>query len=80
MKLEPTNKPDINIRNTMNLNRGFYDWGHKFMYNSDLLIFLLEQAGFSEIKQVDFQEGLLGTTDLAKYKEDSIYVTAIKKT
>ncbi|MGK7942567.1 MAG: hypothetical protein AB4062_20895 [Crocosphaera sp.] len=80
MKLEPTNKPDVNIRNTMNLNRGFYDWGHKFMYNSDLLIFLLEQAGFSDIQQVDFQQGLLGTTDLAKYKEESIYVTAIKHT
>ncbi|HAC62963.1 MAG TPA: hypothetical protein DCF68_05360, partial [Cyanothece sp. UBA12306] len=79
MKLNPTNEATDNIRNAINLNRGFYDWGHKFMYHSDLVIFLLEEAGFSNIEQVDFQKGLLGKTDLAKYKQVSIYVTAIKQ-
>lgn len=79
MKLNPTNGLENNIRNVINLNRVFYDWGHKFMYNSDLLIFLLEEAGFSNIEKVNFQKGLLGKTDLAKYKEASIYITAIKQ-
>ncbi|MDJ0846655.1 hypothetical protein [Crocosphaera sp.] len=78
IKLEPTDDLANNIRNTLGINRSFYDWGHKFMYNSDLLIVLLKQAGFSEITEVDFREGLLGETDLHKYKDGSIYITAIK--
>ncbi|MDJ0598938.1 MAG: hypothetical protein QNJ37_08885 [Crocosphaera sp.] len=79
IKLEPTNSPENNIRSTLGINRSFYDWGHKFMYNSDLLVVLIKQAGFSEIKEVDFREGLLGETDLDKYKDGSIYITAMKK-
>ena len=79
LKLNPTNELENNIKNAINLNSSFYNWGHKFMYNSDLLIFLLEEAGFSNIEKVDFQKGLLGKTDLGKYKEKSLYVTAIKQ-
>ena len=60
IKLETTNSPENNIRNTLNINRSFYDWGHKFMYNLDLLLLLIKQAGFSDIKAVSFREGLLG--------------------
>ncbi len=80
IKLEPTDSPENNIRNTLGINHSFYDWGHKFMYNSDLLIFLVKQAGFSEIKEVGFRQGSLGETDLDKYKHGSIYLTAIKGT
>jgi hypothetical protein len=55
-----------------------YGWGHKFMYDAKLLNLLMEEAGFSELKEVTFREGLLGETDLAKYKAESIYMTGIK--
>ncbi|MDJ0687817.1 MAG: hypothetical protein QNJ41_04845 [Xenococcaceae cyanobacterium MO_188.B32] len=82
--LENTNlaqlsNPRDSILRTIRVNRKFYDWGHKFMYNNTLLIFLMEEAGFSEVQQVKFREGLLGETDLEKYGcGESIYVTGIK--
>ena len=48
------------------------------MYDAKLLNLLMEEAGFSELKEVTFREGLLGETDLAKYKAESIYMTGIK--
>lgn len=78
MSLGQLNSPQESIQRTIKINQSFYDWGHKFMYNSDLLTLLIEQAGFVEVQQVQFQEGLLGETDLKKYKQASIYVTGIK--
>jgi len=77
------NRPNLTdsqkaINSTLAMNRMAYGWGHKFMYDAKLLNVLMEEAGFSELKEVTFREGLLGETDLAKYKAESIYMTGIK--
>ncbi len=70
--------PSTSIRRTLDVNRGFYGWGHKFMYNLDLVTLLMEEAGFKEVKAVEFRSGFLGNTDLEKYKNESLYVTGFK--
>ncbi len=37
-----------------------YAWGHKFMYDAELLTVLMKEAGFSNIKEVTYGKGLLG--------------------
>jgi predicted SAM-dependent methyltransferase len=59
-------------------NRLIYGWGHKFMYDAELLSLLLEKAGFSEVKEVTFGEGLLSETDNPSRRFQSIYLTGIK--
>lgn len=70
--------PSTSIRRTLAVNRGFYGWGHKFMYNLDLVTLLMEEAGFKDVKTVEFRTGFLGNTDLEKYKNESLYVTGFK--
>ena len=55
-----------------------YGWGHKFMYDPELLTILMEEVGFTEVKEVNFKEGILGETDNLKHKSESIYLTGIK--
>ncbi|MBP0026765.1 hypothetical protein PN466_05380 [Roseofilum reptotaenium CS-1145] len=55
-----------------------YSWGHQFMYDAELLTALMEKAGFSDVKEVAFQEGLLYETDLKSRQQESIYLTGIK--
>lgn len=55
-----------------------YGSGHKFMYDSELLILLMEEAGFQEVQQVRYQEGLLGYMDTPGREIHSIYLTGIK--
>lgn len=38
------------------LNRAFYGWGHRFLYNDVVLLDLLKEAGFSEIKFFKYGE------------------------
>ncbi|MEM1168645.1 MAG: methyltransferase domain-containing protein [Cyanobacteria bacterium P01_H01_bin.35] len=59
-------------------NRLIYGWGHCFMYDAVLLKFLLEEAGFSEVEQVNFGSGILGETDVAEYRQESIYLKGKK--
>lgn len=59
-------------------NRLIYDYGHQFMYDADLLTVLMEEAGFSEVKEVSFSEGVLGETDLPHRQPESIYLTGVK--
>ena len=56
-----------------------YGWGHKFMYDVNLLTVLMEEAGFSAVTEVSFGEGLLGENDTLKHKDESMYLTGIKK-
>ena len=43
--------PDIHVyKASYVINNAFYNWGHRFLYDSDLLKTLMEQAGFVEIK------------------------------
>ena len=59
-------------------NKLIYDYGHQFMYDAELLSLLMEEAGFSEVKEVTFKTGLLGETDAEWQQPESIYVTGIK--
>ena len=56
----------------------FYGFGHKFMYNAELLTVLMEEAGFSKVKEVTYGEGLLGETDPPYREHESMYLTGIK--
>lgn len=38
------------------INRAFYGWGHKFLYNDTVLCDLLKKAGFKEIKFFKYGE------------------------
>ena len=59
-------------------NRLIYGWGHCFMFAPDLLKSLLEEVGFSEVKQVSFSSDILGETDLELYQKESIYLIGKK--
>lgn len=59
-------------------NKLIYDYGHQFMYDAELLSLLMEEAGFSEVKEVTFTTGLLCETDAEWQQPESIYVTGIK--
>mgnify|MGYP003986967965 CR=1 FL=1 len=55
-----------------------YRWGHKFMYDAQLLIALLEEAGFVNVFEVASEEGFLGNTDVLRRSLETIYITAFK--
>ncbi|MDJ0579748.1 hypothetical protein [Crocosphaera sp.] len=59
-------------------NKLIYGWGHCFMFAPDLLKILLEEVGFSEVKQVDFGSDILGESDLEIYRKESIYIIGKK--
>ena len=66
------------IKNMLERNRLIYCHGHQFMYNVDLLTFLMLEVGFSEVKEVHFQQGLLGSSDVPERQAESIYLTGTK--
>ena len=39
-----------------NLNRGFYGWGHRFLYNDSALAAALEEAGFRDVRYFKYGE------------------------
>jgi hypothetical protein len=59
-------------------NKIIYGHFHQFMYEPELLLALLEEVGFSDIKQVDCGEGLLADSDRPERAFETIYVTASK--
>lgn len=59
-------------------NKLIYGYGHQFMYDAKLVIVLMEEAGFSEVKEVTFARGVLGETDLTERQPESIYLTGVK--
>lgn len=63
---------------TLAKNKLIYGWGHCFMFDPYLLKTLLEEAGFSEVKQVSFGSDILGETDIERYREESIYLIGKK--
>ena len=71
--------PYSNLSNrTLAMNRVIYGSQHRFMYDAKILRVLLEEAGFTEVKEVAFREGLLNETDIEFRASESIYLTAIK--
>jgi hypothetical protein len=57
-------------------NQLIYGHFHQYMYEPELLIALLEEVGFSDVRQVEFGEGALALSDRLERRDESIYVTA----
>jgi len=71
--------PSQGVKNQMLAkNSLIYSWGHQFMYDAELLTALMEKAGFSDVNEVAFQEGLLHQTDMKWRQPESIYLTGVK--
>jgi Methyltransferase domain len=63
-------------KDAISRNQLIYGHFHQYMYEPELLIALLEEVGFCGVKQVDFGEGLLASSDRLERREESIYITA----
>ena len=63
---------------TLAKNKLIYLWQHRFMYDAELLGILMEKAGFREVKEVTFGEGILAQTDIPSHQLESIYLTGAK--
>jgi predicted SAM-dependent methyltransferase len=63
---------------TLAKNLLIYAYKHQFMYDAELVIILMEEAGFKNIQEVSYGQSLLGETDVSKRQAESIYVTGIK--
>ena len=71
--------PYLNLSDhTLAMNRLIYGHQHRFMYDAKILKVLLEEAGFTKVKEVDFREGILNDYDIEFRAPESIYITAIK--
>ena len=55
-----------------------YNHGHKFMYDVELLTFIMQEAGLKEVKKFAFSKGLLGESDVLERQAETIYLTGIK--
>ena len=64
--------------NILSLNNLFYGWSHCFMYSSDLLVELLLDSGFKDVKVVDFGIGKLSQFDFKERKFESLCIVAKK--
>jgi predicted SAM-dependent methyltransferase len=57
----------------------FYSWGHKTMYDFELLLLLCRAAGFEQIEQRRFGESRIQPSQDSEHRRlESIYVEAIK--
>ncbi|WP_445721074.1 methyltransferase domain-containing protein [Flavobacterium sp.] len=64
--------------NILSLNNLFYGWSHRFMYSSELLIELLLDSGFTDVKVVDFGTEELSQFDFKERKFESLCIVAKK--
>lgn len=64
--------------NIIALNNLFYSWGHKFMFSEGLLINLLSEAGYSNVRVCSHGNGVLGKFDSEHRRFESIYVEGSK--
>jgi predicted SAM-dependent methyltransferase len=73
--------PEISqIKNhTLVKNLIIYGYKHQFMYDVELIALLMKEAGFQEVKESFFGEDLLGDTDVSLRRDESIYLTGVKK-
>ena len=66
----------------MTINRVFYDYAHRFIYDFETMAQLLRNAGFVNVAEAQFRQGsdpkLL--VDLASREDESLYVEAQKPT
>jgi predicted SAM-dependent methyltransferase len=59
-------------------NRLIYGWHHKFMYDTELIVVLLEAAGFKNVAETFFRQGILGESDIEGRASETIYITGVK--
>jgi len=60
------------------VNAMFYGWGHRFMYDADLLIRLLRLAGFRGVERRQFGESrITPCPDTNARRAESLYVEAV---
>ena len=57
-----------------------YGWGHRFMYDVELLLALLRYVGFENAHEVPFGDGPLAETDVDRRAAETICVVAYKPT
>ena len=64
----------------MVVNQVFYDWGHRYMYDFEILAKILQRAGFRQIEKASYRKG--GDPHLLVDNEarapESLYVIALK--
>lgn len=56
-----------------------YRWNHKFMYNKELLIKLLDRAGFIKIEETSCGNGYMGNFDVQRRNGETLYILCEKK-
>jgi predicted SAM-dependent methyltransferase len=62
----------------LEMQRLFYDWGHRTMYDSATLSMLLGECGFTEIEVCTFRESKIVPCPDVSFREDSLYMEAMK--
>ncbi len=75
-----SNEDDPNIYSPIvSVNRVFRNYGHQFAYDSEILSVILKDAGFTEVKEVEFMVGKDSTMliDTESRKGESLYIEAI---
>jgi predicted SAM-dependent methyltransferase len=56
MAAHPTHGDDVDerIQNTLKLNRGFYGWGHRFLWTAEMLTGVMASVGYEDVELYDY--------------------------
>lgn len=76
--IESEQSPQGFKNNFISLNRLFYCWEHQFMFSDKILLCLLDELGFTDIKITSFGKGALGQFDAKEREFESLCITAKK--
>lgn len=72
------NSPQGFKSGTLSLNRLFYHWGHRFMYDENIFTEILTRNGFDTPSFVKWKEGYLGEFDVQEREFESLCVLVRK--
>jgi predicted SAM-dependent methyltransferase len=62
---------DQRIEHTLALNRGFYGWGHRFLWTAEMLTGVMASLGYDQVELYDY--GLSGDPELAGLERHGNY-------
>jgi hypothetical protein len=62
----------------LEMQRLFYEWGHRTMYDRDTLTMLLDECGFAEIEECAFRQSKIEPCPDVSCREGSLYMEARK--
>ena len=62
----------------LELQRLFYEWGHRTMYDSETLALLLSECGFESIEPCAFGESRIEPCPDVSFRPGSLYIEAMK--